>query len=86
VRGSLAARRPGDFGARKHIHRGAMERRDHDERSWAKKLRRCHRGGEPSNAASPMHGWFHGGDGKVEGVKSGLCAVGIGPRHDDDGS
>jgi hypothetical protein len=41
VRGSLAARCPGDSGARKHIHEGAMERQDHGERS---------RGGDPARS------------------------------------
>jgi hypothetical protein len=52
----------------------------------AEELRRGHRGGEPSNAASPVLGWFHGGDDKVEGVVVELCAVGIGKRCDDGGS
>jgi hypothetical protein len=49
-------------------------------------LRRGHRGGEPTNAASPVLGWFHRGDGEVEGVAAELCVVGIGQRHDDGGS
>jgi hypothetical protein len=52
----------------------------------AEELRRGHRGGEPCNAASPVLGWFHGGDDKVEGVAAELCAVGIGQRCDDGGS
>jgi hypothetical protein len=35
---------------------------------------------------SPVLGWLHGGDGEVEGVKAGLCAVEIGQRHNDGGS
>jgi hypothetical protein len=49
-------------------------------------LQRGHRGGEPSNAALPVHEWFHEGDGEVEGVKAGLCVVGIGQRYDSGGS
>jgi hypothetical protein len=52
----------------------------------AEELRRGHRGGELSSAASPVLGWLHGGDGEVEGVKAGLCAVGIGQRHNHSGS
>jgi hypothetical protein len=52
----------------------------------AKELQRGHCGRELSSAALPMLGWLHGGDGKVEGVKAGLCAVGIGQRHNNSGS
>jgi nicotinamide mononucleotide (NMN) deamidase PncC len=54
--------------------------------AYAEELRRGHRGRESSNVASSVHGWFHGGDGEVERVKAGLCAVGIMQRRDDDGS
>jgi hypothetical protein len=49
-------------------------------------FRRGHRGGEPSNAASPVLGWFHGGDGEVKEVVAELCTVRIGQRDDDGGS
>jgi hypothetical protein len=55
-------------------------------RTHAEELRRGHRGGEPSNAATPVLGWLHRGDEEVEGVKAGLCAVGIGQSHNDGGS
>jgi hypothetical protein len=57
------------------------------EQTWEDEvLWRGHHGGEPSNVASPVFGWFHGGDGEVEGVVVELCTIGIGKRHDDGGS
>jgi hypothetical protein len=52
----------------------------------AEELQRGHRGGEPSNVASPVLGWFDGGDGEVKEVVAELCAVWIGQRHDDGSS
>jgi hypothetical protein len=52
----------------------------------AEELQQGHRGGELSSAALPVLGWLHGGDGEVEGVKAGLCVVGIGQRHNNSGS
>jgi hypothetical protein len=38
----------------------------------AEEFWRGHRDGKLSRAALPVPGWLHGGDGKVEGVKTGL--------------
>jgi hypothetical protein len=66
---------------------GGMHRRGRTMVSArSEELRWGHRGGEQSNAASPMLGWFHGGDGEVKEVVVELCAVGIGQRHDNGGS
>jgi hypothetical protein len=55
-------------------------------RARAEELRRGHCGEKPSSVALPVLRWLHGGNGEVEGVKAGLCAVGIGQRHNNSGS